>query len=481
MAEATKLLIDRILASVERTPDAPAMIWNDRPVSYRLLLAYLSNAVRYLHRQGITPGLRVGLEMRQGPLHLVTLLALARLGAVIVPLFSSARTERKEAVFRDFAIRAVVTDRMGQAPDGCRVVVVQSLAAKGDEAALDLSGFTPEAATPMRIGLTSGTAGPRKGILLTHGSFVQRLGRRSYGDADLPRVIPPTLHVTSALQLASYALCAGGTVVFPPRYDGADFVAAIRRHGVTHVTLPPLHLSLILDELPQDHAPLSSLSHVRLQGGMPSAALIERLRRRFSPHVYVPYSTTEVGVITMATPETLALAPQSSGRVTPGARIEIVDEEGRALAPGVSGEIRVQVDGMPSGYAGPDQGTPPRFRGGWFYPQDRGRMSPEGLLFVEGRADDIINLGGRKLSPRIAEALLEDFPGVREAAVYAFEEAGEARIAAAIVASGDLDWKALDRHARGALEVLAPACYHAVDALPRNSAGKLLRKELAKK
>jgi len=472
------LLIDRILASVERNPQAYAFIWNDRPASYRLLLAYLSNAVGALHREGITPGLTVGLEMRQGPLHLVTLLALARLGAVIVPLFSSARSERKEAVFRKFAIDAVVADHPARVPEGCRVIVVRSLAAKGDESALDVSGFAPVGATPLRIGLTSGTVGPRKGILLTHEAFMRRLERRFYGTGDPPRVIPPTLHVTSALQLATHALCAGGTVVFPASYAGADFVAAIKRHHVTHVTMPALHLESILDELPSDHAPIPSIRHLRLQGGMPSAALIERVQRRFSPHVHVPYSTTEVGVIAMATPETLAAAPQSSGRVASGARVEIVDEEGRALAPGMSGEIRVQVDGMPSGYMGTDQGTPPRFREGWFYPQDRGRLGADGLLFVEGRVDDIINLGGRKLSPRHAEAVLEDFPGVREAAVYAFEDAGTLRIAAAIVASGDLDWKALERHAHSALEIFAPARYHAVESLPRNSAGKLLRREL---
>ena len=474
----TPLLIDRILASVERNPDATAVVWNDQPVSYRLLLAYLSNAVRHLHREGITPGLTVGLEMRQGPLHLVTLLALARLGAVIVPLFSSARSERKEAVFRNFAIGTVVADHPAAVPDGCRVVVVRSLAAKGDEAALDASGFVPMGATPLRIGLTSGTVGPRRGILLTHGAFMRRLGRRFYGAGDPPRVIPPTLHVTAALQLATHALCAGGTVVFPPSYDEADFVAAIKRHRVTHVTMPAVHLASILDELPADHAPFPSIRHVRLQGGMPAPVLIDRVRRHFSPHVHVPYSTTEVGVIAMATPETLAVAPQSSGPVAPGARVEILGEDGRVLGLGMSGEIRVQVDGMPSGYVGGEQGAPRRFRDGWFYPQDRGRLGADGLLFVEGRIDDVINLGGRKLSPRHAEAVLEDFPGVREAAVYAFEDAGDTRIAAAIVASGDLDWKALERHAHSALEIFAPARYHAVESLPRNSAGKLLRREL---
>jgi acyl-coenzyme A synthetase/AMP-(fatty) acid ligase len=97
-------------------------------------------------------------------------------------------------------------------------------------------------------------------------------------------------------------------------------------------------------------------------------------------------------------------------------------------------------------------------------------------VFVEGRVDDVINLGGRKVSPRFVESILEEFPGVREAAAYvAGEGIGGPRLAAAIVPSGALDWLALARHAARVLEVRAPAHYFELDALPRNAAGKLLR------
>jgi acyl-coenzyme A synthetase/AMP-(fatty) acid ligase len=356
---------------------------------------------------------------------------------------------------------------------------MRAVGARGDEHDLSCGGFVPSAELPMRIGLTSGTAGARKGVMLTHGGFMRRLGRRHYGEGGAPRVIPPNLHVTSALQLAMHALFAGGTIVIPASYDAGAFLDAIARHSVTHVTMPAAHLSGLIAGLPPEHAPFASLTHVRLQGGLPSPGFIERVRRVFSPNVFVPYSATEVGVMALATPQTLLVAPRASGHVAPGARLEVVDASGRPLPAGEPGEIRVQVDGMPSSYAGPDQGTPRRFRDGWFYPQDRGFVSADGLVFVEGRLDEVINVGGRKLAPRHAEALLEDFPGVREAAVFAFTDSdGDTRIAASIVASGPLDLPALDAYARARLEIFAPSRYTQVASLPRNAAGKLLRKLL---
>jgi acyl-coenzyme A synthetase/AMP-(fatty) acid ligase len=472
-------LIERFLDAVARRPDAPAFV-GGVPITYRGALALLSNTVRALHESGVVPGEVVAVTMSQSPPHLLVVLALARLGAVSLSVAPVEKEADRAALFSAYGVRRVVSDRDDASVPGVPLLLLRGVGAKGDEHRLDYGTFMPSGDTPMRIGLTSGTAGARKGILLTHEGFVRRLSRRHYGEGGAPRVLPPNLHVTSALQLSMHALLSGGAVVFPPGYDRANFLAAIERHSVTHVTMPAAHLSLMLDALPPDHAPFPSITHLRLQGGLPSPGFIERARSRFSPHVYVPYSTTEVGVIAMATPATLAVAPRSSGHVAPGARVEIVDANGSPVAAGESGEIRVQVDGMPSSYAGADQGVPPRFRGGWFHPQDRGHFDADGLLYVEGRVDEVINLGGRKLAPRHAEAMLEDFPGVREAAVFLYEDARrDPRVAVAIVAAPELDWKALDAYAREKLEIFAPSRYDAVKELPRNANGKLLRKKLS--
>ena len=473
------LLIDRILKAVERNPARPAFITGDEALSHRSLLALLSNAVRLLHERGVRRGDVVALTMSQSPLHCIAFLALARLGAISVPVFPIENAAERAALLRRFEVHAVVSDLADAGAEGIPVILLRGLGARGDESALDFGGFEPVAETPMRIALTSGTTGARKGFLQTHRMFVQRLDRRFYGEVPHPRVIPPNLHITASIQLACHALCAGGTVVFPRGYDGANFLATIARHAVTHVTLPPANLAPMLAMLPQEASGFPSIVHLRLMGITPSPAFLDAVRRKFSPNIYVPYSMAEVGVVAIATPETLAAAPRSSGRVAPGARLEVTGEDGRVVAPGTRGEIRVAVEGMPSGYCGGDTDDA-SFRDGWFHPRDYGYVASDGLVYVEGRIDEILNIGGRKVAPSYAESLLGEFPGVREAAVFAFEEGIEGlHLAAAIVADATLDWSRLDVFAREKLEVFAPRRYLQVEAIPRNARGKIQRRELA--
>lgn len=472
------LLIDRILGWVERGPEAPALVWNDQPVSYRLLLAYLSNTVRHLHGQGIGPGLTVGLAMNQGPMHLLALLALARLGALIVPVSPLLRPDDRTVLFRKFAIGTVVADDARKAVEGTRTILMPLMRAHGDEAALDISGFTPNETTPMRISLTSGTTGAPKGVLQTHGSFVLRLDRTECDVVELPRVLPPNLHITTALCLALHALCKGGTIVFPRGYDSAPFFDAVRRHRVTHIGLPPANLAPWLPTLP-DGPGFPTIRHLRLIGSTPSTVFLELARRRISPHLFLPYGLAEIGLVSMATPEMILEQPRSSGRPLDGVRLETVDGAGKVLPAGTPGEIRVACDGWPADYHGPDAGDRTRFRDGWFHPGDHGYMS-DGLVFVEGRIDDVINVGGRKVSPRFVELVLEEHPAVREAAAFVAEEGIEgSRIAAAIVPSAPIDWKELAQYAKRKLEVRAPVRYYEVETLPRNATGKLSRAGLA--
>jgi acyl-coenzyme A synthetase/AMP-(fatty) acid ligase len=482
VAADSRLLVERILAVVEKSPDSPAIIAGDGTVTYRALLALLSNTVKHLHERGVRPGDLVALTMSQAPMQLILLVALARLGAVTLSLPPVYPLPERSEIYRRFAIGTVVSEWTDAGVQGTRSIVVHGMSARGDESRLDFSGFSPVAATPMRIGLTSGTTGAPKGYLQTHGSFVDRMDRMACGDGRTARVIPPALHITAAVNLALFALSAGGTVVFPRDYENAAFFEAILRKGVTHVGLPPVHLALMLQGLGDTGPAFPSVRHLRLMGGTPSASLLSLARRRFSPHLYLPYAISEIGVVSMAGPEDLASAEGTSGRIEPGVRFEVLDESGSVLPAGRSGEVRIAIEGMPPGYCGPDAADRTRFRDGWFYPGDRGRISPEGLVFIEGRSDDIINVGGRKVTPGFVEKILEEHPAVREAAVFAAGEGLEGtRLAAAIVADAALDVGALHAFAQSRLSVLAPSRYFVVASLPRNAMGKLVRNGLAEK
>jgi len=287
-------------------------------------------------------------------------------------------------------------------------------------------------------------------------------------------VLPPNLHITASLTLACHALTTGGAVVFPKGYDAHSLFEAVARFGVTHMMMPPAHVAMMLPLLDAKGPAFPGVRHLRLLGATPAASLLDEIRRKVTPNVYVPYATTELGVISIATPGILAVAPASSGRVTPDAEVQVIGPDGRVLPAGQSGELRARVPAMPLRYFG--GADPERFREGWFHPRDYGYIGTDGFLYVQGRIDEVINVGGRKLAPAYAEAVLEERDEVREAAVFAIEDMG---VAALVAANGAVDWKALDEFARGRLEIFAPRRYYEVEEIPRNAMGKIVRSGLA--
>ena len=478
MSERVPLLLDRIRAAILRDPAAPAFLGGGPEISYGSMRALIANMIELLAGRGVRTGQVVALTMSQSPLHVITFLALARMGAVSMSVNPIAREADRVALYRRFGVTAVVSEREDAGSPGVALILVKGIGARGDEAGLDSWEYEPVGATPMRIALTSGTVGEQKGIEQTHEAFARRMDRRFYGDTARPRVMPPNLHVTASLTLACHALATGGAVVFPPGYDAVNFLTTVARMAVTHVTLPPSHLALMLPAVRGDAPAFPGVTHLRLLGATPAPAFLDLVRRKFTPNIFVPYSTIETGVISIATPQILAQAPESSGRVAPDSQLEVIGQDGRVAAPNTVGEIRVRVPGMATGYlGGVDAG---RFRDGWFHPRDSGYVSHDGLVFVKGRMDEIINVGGRKLSPRHAEAILEEHPGVAEAAVFELDAADRAaRLAALIVPLGrPIDWEALAKFARGRLEILAPESYFEIERLPRNALGKLQRDEL---
>jgi acyl-coenzyme A synthetase/AMP-(fatty) acid ligase len=460
------VLLDRVLAPVEQQPDAPAFVVSGQVITYRHFRALLASAVAHLRSHGVKAGDVVGIETSQTPLYLVVLLALGWIGALAVPVALSLRPRDRDEVLRKFRVGALICEGASPLPAGCRMVRLEGLGARGDET-MERAGTPAAPSSPFRIALTSGTTAVPRGVLHTLASFEQRLDRMRFDAAARPVVIPPALHITLAVNLALHALVRGGTVVFPRGYDNESYFAAIRTNGVTHVALPPANLGVMLRALPHRGPAFPGVRQLRALGTL-TAALVAAAQRQFSPNVFVPYGITEVGVVSMATPEMLREDPSTVGPLEPGVEARFTQD----------GEIAVRVPGMPADYHGPDAGRGTRFRDGFFWPGDRARLA-NGRLYIDGRLDDIINAGGRKVAPEFVESVLLHFAGVREAGAFPLADgAGGIQVAAAIVAEPTLDREGLRHHALQRLGLAAPARYVEVAALPRNAMGKLERDRL---
>jgi long-chain acyl-CoA synthetase len=168
------------------------------------------------------------------------------------------------------------------------------------------------------------------------------------------------------------------------------------------------------------------------------------------------------------------------GYVTPDVTIQIVDQAGAILPPDQEGSIRLRSAFAIDRYFRNSEESAQVFRDGWFYPGDLGRLSAEGLLFIYGREQAMLNIGGDKVSPEPIEQILAQFSGVTDAGVFAVpNEYGNNEIGAAIASRGTIDQQSIKQYCTARLpQQFVPSKFYFVASLPRNEMGKLDRSGL---
>ena len=483
-------LIDKFLSVVQSNPAAPACIYEGRAMSRAQLHQMVCHFARALHARGVGEGETVGVSLNHSPAHLALIVALARLGAISLPVHPRTAPAGKLRLMRQFGARRVITIKAPQAageatpaPAGIEVIGLDELKPQGEGKGLDLSftEYWPQASTPGRIGLTSGTTGQPNAICYSHAYWLHRIATTvEHCDAST-RLMPGNLHLTMGNISAFAALFGGGVVVFHKLHDQASFMESINLYAVTHAMAAPASIKELAARVAFEGNAFPSLKYLRIVGGGLSGHLVTLARSRLTPELYLPYGISEVGAISMATPELLASHPDHAGRPKPGVRIEAVDEDGHVLPIGQTGELRVQVPGMPQAYYLNPKRTAEKFRDGWFYTSDMGCITVEGLVKIEGRSDDRINLGGVKLYPEQVESVLNAHPELKESAVFAIpdKDGNKVLVAAVVVAhEGALAHKLVDYCRERKLGQLMPKQFFLVKELPRNPTGKILRFEL---
>jgi acyl-CoA synthetase (AMP-forming)/AMP-acid ligase II len=211
-----------------------------------------------------------------------------------------------------------------------------------------------------------------------------------------------------------------------------------------------------------------------------SQALYRQVKRRLTANVLIFYGTNETWTVACATSDLIERYPETSGVLTTGVELQIVDPQDRPVLPGVVGEVRLRSPGMISGYVDDAEASALQFREGWFYPGDAGFLDQNGLLFLKGRTDDTMNFDGRLISPDEIEQVLVGYPGLIEAAAFGVssDERGDVPFLA-VVADRPIDADELLSHCRSRLGSRAPVAIVQVKALPRNPMGKVLRRRLA--
>ena len=475
-------IVDVISAQARAQPHAVALLTAPRAIGYAEAVERYTHLAAALAAKGVQPGERVALRLPNGPLHVLTVLALARLGAVAMPL----HPQRPGAQLQPLLARHGVTRTLGlkpaQAIEGSEFVPV-------DEALL--AAARPQALGPVAdggdrlvlIGLSSGSTGMPKAVawshrrVLRHWELVQRLLPHGPGVRSLMFL---GLDGNYPLQSVLRMLFSGGTAVLTPQVDLASLCDAIDRLGANDVISSPSLMARLLDELPPGVQRFPGLKRMSLGGSPIPPPLMERLRRQLCSTIEISYGTTEAGRLAIGGPERVPPVPNAVGALAPWVEAQVLDDDGQVLPPGSRGLLRFRSDAFATAYLDDPETSAKVFRDGWYWPGDVGRILEDGCLVVDGRADDVINLGGTKVDPGEVEGVLLADPGIVDAAAYAaVGPQGLPRLLAAVVVrEGYVEADAL-RRCRAVLGQKAPVRLVTLPALPRNSQGKLLRQELA--
>ena len=500
--------------------DATFLVYEDERWSFADVMARVDALGSLLvDTYGVRVGDRVAIGMRNYPEWVVAFAAITSVGAVSVSLNAwwtddelgwaledcgasvliadRERVERTHAVTAARGIR-VLGVRLGEDPTGSLAGVD-----RWEEALLLGSPLPDVTITPdddATILYTSGTTGRPKGAVSTHRAVthallgyscraaVDRLRRGTSATPTTPPsfiLIVPLFHVTGSIPVMLGCFASGLKLVIMYKWDPERALELIERERVTNFVGVPTQSWDMLQSPRFADFDTSSLVAVGGGGAPAPPELVRRVASSFakaSPNI--GYGMTETNAYGPQNGgEDYLTHPTSTGRATPILQVEVRDEAGVAVPTGERGEIWFKGPNLIRGYWNRPEATAETIVDGWLRTGDIGRVDDEGFVYVEDRAKDMVLRGGENVYCAEVEAAIYEHPAVHEAAVFGVphERLGE-EVAAVVVprAGASITAEDVQAHVKERLAPFKVPSRVAVwsDPLPRNPAGKVLKRDL---
>jgi long-chain acyl-CoA synthetase len=477
-------LFGKILRQRALAPQLPSAIVSPGcELTFTELHGRVERCAAWLVGEGCRPSELVGITIADELTHLVASLALLQLGLpqICLPTYDPVAM-RSNLARRLSVARVVVADPQHVLPGHpASLLTPECLAPMANAAQCDAVDADPDA--PAMYCTSSGTTGEAKIVALSQRAIAWRAERRGFMPGERMLMLTSVEdHPAKTARL--YCVYLGLTSVLQAPAPASPLAAEelCARFGATRLDLSVLQAS---DLVPGGVGG----GRIRIPAGVKVIASGSRvpakLRRAFAiggTPLFIDYGAREVASIAGTWMDGRDEGQETVGALHPWIELEIVDDADRVLPAGEPGAVRVRSGGMIAEYWQDPVATARHFRDGWFYPGDIGSLTADGLLCIHGRADDMMNLNGIKIFPAEIERVLEDHPAVRAAAAFAVRSPVHGDIPVAAVelhAAATVGADELIARARERLGVRAPRRIVVVEALPRNAAGKIVKRDLA--
>jgi fatty-acyl-CoA synthase len=482
---------------MERTPHELAIVDERGQLTYSQLDRQANALARGWHDAGLAENDVIAVLCRDHRWLVLAMLAAGKLGARLLLMNTGFAAPQLADVATRENVSAAVYDQefsgiIDRLPGGVRRFLAW---ADDDEVAVrvttldDLIANSSDKPVPVPpapgglVLLTSGTTGTPKGAprqIKSPFAAAHFLERIPYRTGECTMIAAPLFHGTGFSQFV-LNLALGSTIVLRRRFDPEATLQALEEFRCTALVVVPTMLARIMD-LGTDvlrRYDTSALRIIFAAGSALSPDLGNRVIKSFGPVLYNLYGSTEVAVCTVATPYDWQQAPGTVGRAPHGCEVRLYDMENNPITePNVTGRIFAGSDLSFSGYT---DGGNKAVIDGLLSSGDVGHFDESGLLFVDGRDDDMIVSGGENVYPIEVENLLLDHESVTDAAVIGVpdEDFGQ-RLRAFVVVTAEVDAEVLKSYVKANLaRHKVPREVVFLEELPRNTTGKVLKRKLA--
>ena len=452
---------------------------------------------------GIRAGDRVGYLGFNHPAFLETMFATARLGAIFVPLNFRLTAPELEFIVNDAGCHTMVSAR--HPPCSTRSATMSRRSdGSPSRTATSPTGWTITALRSNRppisrdfgrrrrrvnvIMYTSGTTGLPKGAMLTHANFwwnnANAANTLDILEDDVTLVFAPLFHIGGLNVTTLLTLQKGGEIVLHRSFDPVAALADVPKYGVTTIFGVPAMFLFISQVPPFNDADLTSIRMLICGGAPVPEPLMKVFAGRGIP-INQGYGLTETApMVSFLTSEFGMEKLGSAGKAPLFCEVKLVGADGADVTePDVKGEVCVSGPNVMKGYWNRQEATADEIDPtGWHHTGDVGYFDADGSLFIADRVKDMVITGGENVYPAEVESVLYDHPAIMEVAVIglADERWGEAVTAVVVLKEGeDLTLDALRDFADGKLaRYKLPTKLQTIDVIPRNTSGKVLKREL---
>ncbi|MGQ0700998.1 MAG: long-chain-fatty-acid--CoA ligase [Panacagrimonas sp.] len=490
------------------TPNAPALIGAQGPISWKELDLRTNRIAHALQGLGARAGDRVAILCKNTPMCLEAMFGANKIDATLLPLNWRLAAPELAAVLEDGRPRVLIADReyaetakkiAPSASGDCRVVLYDADAPGTSEldaliakASAEDPGVEVNPWNSCILMYTSGTTGRPKGVQQSHqGHLFLRLCEHlepsfQYRPTDRMLTVMPLFHAMG-LSLSLQALYNGVAVATYPMPDPVQLSRLITEVRPTVLPLVPTAVQMLVDHPETGAADLSYVRMVIYAGSSITVPVLQRAIKRLGCEFIQFYGATETSCgVTFLRPKDHRLDDElrlkSCGAPLPLVDIRVVDGEDNEVPVGQVGEFLIRSPSLSTGYHNQPETTAVAFRGGWYHSGDAGYRDAEGLLYIVDRVKDMIVSGGENVYSTEVEQAVQKLDGVQLCAAVGLPDLkwGE-RVTVAIVCrpEAQITDAQVIAHCR---ELIAgykvPKQVIFVDALPMTPSGKVMKKTL---